>query len=60
MVQTFFVPLHGDSVSLEEALVGQGGAGTTKVGVLVDPHKGGRSLAARYVDSHLQKHNTTS
>lgn len=51
---TFLIPLHGHSVSFEEALVGQCSGGSSQRRVLVQTHKGRRSFRTRGKDGHLQ------
>lgn len=56
--RTFLVPLHADSVGLEEALVGERSGGSSQDRVLVQTDKGRRSFAARDVNHYLDRKRT--
>lgn len=56
---TFLVPLHADSVGLEEALVGERSGGSSQRRVLIQTDKGRCSFAARDVDGYLDREDRT-
>lgn len=56
---TFLVPLHGDPVSLEEALVGQRSSGSSQHRVLVQPDERRGSFTAWHIDDNLEGTNGT-
>ena len=51
---TLPVPLHADSVSLEEALVGESSRGSAQHRVLIQTHEWRSSFTARNINRHLE------